>query len=154
LLAPRLAAHHGVVIENKIYSISIHYRAAADKRQALRAINRAVRDLSGTRRIGGKLVVNLLPAGAPTKGAALERARRLLGCVSALYVGDDETDEDVFGALGPKRLLSVRVGPAVRSKAMYHLKSQTQIDGLLRELVALRPNAKIRLKPDTTYDAA
>ena len=94
-LAPRLAPCQGVIIEDKIYSLSIHYRAARDRQQAARAIDAAVRDLTGTRRIGGKLVLNLVPAGAPNKGAALERARRLLVCDAALYVGDDETDEEV-----------------------------------------------------------
>src|SRR5262249_28671714 len=79
-LSPRLAPFSGVMIENKTYSISIHYRAARDKMQALRAIDRATRDLRGARRLGGRLVVNVLPKGAPTKGTALERARRLLVC--------------------------------------------------------------------------
>ena len=138
LLSPRLAPFRGVVIEDKIYSISIHYRAARDKQHALRAIDRATRELPGSRRIGGRLVVNLVPNGAPTKGTALERARRLLVCDTAVYVGDDETDEDVFGVSGPDRLLSVRVGSAARSRAMYCLKHQGEIDGLLRRLVALR----------------
>ena len=84
------------------------------------------------------MVVNLLPEGAPTKGTALERARRLLVCDLALYVGDDETDEDVFGVSGPERLLSVRVGSAPQSRALYCLKHQGEIDGLLRRLVTLR----------------
>jgi trehalose 6-phosphate phosphatase len=137
-LSPRLAPYRGVVIENKTYSISIHYRAARDKQQALRAIDCAIRDLRGTRRIGGRMVVNLLPKEAPTKGTALERACRLLACDFALYVGDDETDEDVFGVLASDRLLSIRVGSAAGSRAMYCLKHQGEIDGLLRRLVALR----------------
>jgi trehalose 6-phosphate phosphatase len=140
-LSPRLAAHRGIVIENKTYSISIHYRAARDKQQALCAIDSATSDLRGARRIGGRMVVNFVPKGAPTKGAALERARRLLVCDSALYVGDDETDEDVFGVLGPEHLVSVRVGASAASRATFCLKHQGEIDGLLRRLVALRAQA-------------
>jgi trehalose 6-phosphate phosphatase len=139
-LRPRLAGCAGIVIEDKTYSLSIHFRAARNKRNALRAIDAAVRDLPGARRIGGKLVVNLVPEGAPTKGAALERARRLLMCDTALYVGDDETDEEVFSAMRAGRLLSVRVGDAEESQASFRLKHQRQIDGLLRQLVALRPH--------------
>ena len=84
------------------------------------------------------MVVNLLPKGAPTKGTALERACRLLVCDLALYVGDDETDEDVFGEFSPERLLSVRVGSSLASRALYCLKHQGEIDQLLRRLVALR----------------
>jgi trehalose 6-phosphate phosphatase len=36
-LSPRLAPFSGIVIENKTYSISIHYRAARNKLQALSA---------------------------------------------------------------------------------------------------------------------
>jgi trehalose 6-phosphate phosphatase len=143
LLSPRLAPFRGIVIENKTYSISIHYRAARDKENALRVIDRATRDLHGSRRIGGRMVVNLLPKGAPTKGTALERARRLLACDLALYVGDDETDEDVFGIHGPERLLSVRVGASAESRAKYCLKHQGEIDELLRRLVALRQRVPV-----------
>lgn len=139
-LSPRLAAFNGIVIENKTYSISIHYRAARDKVQALRAIDRATRDLRGARRLGGRFVVNVLPKDAPTKGTALERARRLLVCDAALYVGDDETDEDVFQAIAPQRLLSIRVGAAPESRARFCLKHQGEIDKLMRRLVALRPH--------------
>src|SRR5262245_20482479 len=48
-LAPRLAPYRGIVIENKTYSISIHYRGARDKQAALRAIDRATRDPRGAR---------------------------------------------------------------------------------------------------------
>lgn len=139
-LVPRLQSCKGVLLEDKVYSISIHYRAARDRRRALRAIDAAIRDLPDARRIGGKLVVNLVPCGAPTKGAALERARRLLVCDAALYVGDDETDEEVFEGIRSDRLLSIRVEPAGRTRAPYVLKHQRQIDTLLRQLVAFRPD--------------
>jgi trehalose 6-phosphate phosphatase len=141
-LTPRLEDCRGIVIEDKTYSISIHYRAARDRAEALRAIDAAIADLPGARRIGGKLVVNLLPKEAPTKGEALERSRRLLMCDSALYVGDDETDEDVFRGFDRTRLLGVRVGAAEGSMAKYCLRHQTEIDGLLRQLIALRSLAR------------
>src|SRR5262245_17231825 len=150
-LSPRLASCRGVVIENKTYSISIHYRGARDKKAALQAIDSATRDLRGARRVGGRMVVNLLPRGAPTKGTALERARRLLVCDLALYVGDDETDEDVFGVTGPERLLSVRVGSASQSQAQFCLKHQGEIDRLLRRLMALRASMEwLKTEPLTS----
>ena len=73
--------------------------------------------LGPVRLVGGKHVVNLLPAGAPHKGLALERARARLGCDTAIYVGDDETDEDVFALDQPGRLLAIRVGRKPSSSA-------------------------------------
>jgi len=95
--------------------------------------------LRGARRLGGRLVVNVLPKDAPNKGTALERARRLLVCDTALYVGDDDTDEDVFATISSARLLSVRVGAAAATRAKFCLKHQGEIDRLLRRLAALRP---------------
>jgi len=139
-LLPRLADCEGVRIEDKVYSISIHYRAARHKRAALHAIDRAIRELPGSHRIQGRQVVNLVPRGAPTKGDALEHVRRLLVCDAAVYVGDDETDEDVFLNGHRERLLSVRVGRAKHSHANYRLRHQRDVDAFLRELLALRPH--------------
>jgi trehalose 6-phosphate phosphatase len=128
----------GLVIENKTYSLAIHYRHVRRKRQVLKAINEAVIGLRGSRALGGKQAVNLVHRDAPHKGVALERARRLLACDCAIYVGDDETDEDAFTVASRERLLSIRVGARRTSGARYYLKSQYEIDSLLRNLVGLR----------------
>lgn len=138
-LRQRLAAYQGVIVEDKTYSVAVHYRRAKQKRRAVRAVAAAVRTLRGVRIIGGSEAVNLVPRGAPHKGDALERARRLLVCDTAIYVGDDETDEDAFGASRPDRLLSIRVGRARQSRARYRLKDQREIDRFLQALLVLRP---------------
>jgi trehalose 6-phosphate phosphatase len=128
----------GIVIEDKTYSVTLHYRHARNKARALAAINAAVRRVRGARILGGKAAVSLIPRGAPNKGVALERARRLLVCDSAMYVGDDDTDEDAF-AQESDRLLGIRVGLAPDSHARYGLKNQKEVDDLLKALLALRP---------------
>jgi trehalose 6-phosphate phosphatase len=141
-LRRRLAALPGVAIEDKTYSVTIHYRRARHKRRALRAIHAAVRELRGRRAIGGNEAVNLVPRGAPHKGTALERARRLLVCDTAIYVGDDDTDEDAFAAGRPDRLLAIRIGRNGRSHAPYRLRDQNEIDAFLQALLALRPASR------------
>ena len=128
----------GVAVEDKTYSVTVHYRRAKHKDRVRRVVAQAVRDLRGARVVGGSEAVNVVPRGAPHKGEALERARRLLACDTAIYVGDDETDEDAFGAARSDRLLSVRIGNARRSRAAYRLKDQRQIDRFLRALLTLR----------------
>ena len=88
-------------------------------------------------------MINLLPRGAPHKGIALERERERLGCDTAIYVGDDETDEDVFALGQPGRLLTIRVGASPSSAASYYLRGQADVDGLMRFLLLARqkPNA-------------
>jgi trehalose 6-phosphate phosphatase len=82
----------------------------------------------------GKSVVNVMPPTASHKGTALLEYMRRLGCSTALYVGDDETDEDVF-ALRDARVLTVRIGKKNGSSARYFLKRQTEITQVLRLLV-------------------
>jgi trehalose 6-phosphate phosphatase len=142
-----LADQAGVVIEDKSLSLSIHYRQSRQKKRARAAILAAVAQIErrdSVRMMGGKQVVNLLPEGAPHKGVALERARARLGCDTALYVGDDETDEDVFALDQPGRLLGVRVGERAASHADYCLRAQREIDGLLRVLIRARTEAAAR----------
>jgi trehalose 6-phosphate phosphatase len=138
-LERRLRGCQGVQVEDKRYSLAVHYRRARHPRQALAAILRAVRQLRGYRLIGGDRTVNLVPRGAPHKGVALERARRLLVCDTAIYVGDDDTDEDAFRAARADRLLAVRIGRSARTRARYWLKDQADIDRFLQALLALRP---------------
>jgi len=62
------------------------------------------------------------------------------GADVALYVGDDVTDEDVFGIDQPGRLLSVRVGDSRGSAAHYYLRKQAEVVRLLAVLAKLREN--------------
>jgi trehalose 6-phosphate phosphatase len=137
-LENRLGRFHGIVLEDKKYSLTIHYRHARPRGEAMGAIEAAVRGLRGARRIAGKETVNLLPSEGVNKGDALERARCLLGCDKSIYVGDDDTDEDAFAHTRAGRLLGVRVGLRLRSSAEYYLKDQHDIDALLKRLVELR----------------
>jgi trehalose 6-phosphate phosphatase len=135
-LAPLLAPYRGVELEDKHVSLAVHYRRSREKRRALAAIHEAVATLGAVRVVGGKQVVNVLPEGAPHKGLALERLRSEQGCDTALYIGDDETDEDVFGLDQPGRLLSIRVGARRGSQASYYLRDQREVDTVLALLLA------------------
>jgi trehalose 6-phosphate phosphatase len=125
----------GVVVENKSYSLSFHYRTVDQRDEARALISRIVAELSPPPRIVlGKSVVNVMPPTASHKGTALLEYMRRLDCNTALYVGDDETDEDVF-ALRDHRILTVRVGKKTGSSARYFLKRQAEITEVLRLLV-------------------
>ncbi len=125
-------------VEDKGYSLAIHYRRAQSQTLARRAILAAVTALPfPMRRVGGKCVVNLVPPGAPDKGVALGRLRAAERAQQVLYVGDDDTDEDVF-VLDEPWLLTVRVGRSRTSAASYFLGDQPAIDELLSRLLRLR----------------
>lgn len=137
-LTEELPTHRGLVIEEKQYSVTIHYRRVRDKRRALQAINEAVDELEEARTISSPHAVTVMPHGGPDKGVALQKARRLFACDAAIYVGDDDTDEDAFVSDQPGRLLSVRIGSPRKSGARFRLRSQAEINTLLRVLRELR----------------
>jgi trehalose 6-phosphate phosphatase len=142
LLEAALANLSSVDVEDKRFSLAVHYRRSREKRAARRAIHAAVLALPiPMRTIPGKLVINVLPDKAPHKGDALTHLRALERADTAIYVGDDATDEDVFELDQPGRLLSVRVGHSSGSAANYYVRDQREVDTLLRRLVSYRREA-------------
>lgn len=133
-LHAEFGAAAGIVIEDKIQSLSVHYRQAPRRDAARRRIEAAVAALAGARQVGGKCVVNVVPEGAPDKGSALVAAMARAGVARALFAGDDTTDEHVFELDLPGRLFPIRVGAAERSAARYLIEDQAGIDALLERL--------------------
>jgi trehalose 6-phosphate phosphatase len=134
----------GVMIENKGFSLAVHYRGSRAKRRLRAAIWAVGSELPGARLIGGKDVVNVVPQGGPHKGTALERALVRHRCQTAIFVGDDDTDEDVFSLEQPGRLLAIRIGRNRRSRAPYYLPTQAAIDPFLDTLIAAGRRSKDR----------
>lgn len=125
-----------VYFEDKRSTLSVHYGLGRRWRIAEAAVLRAASALDGARIVHGKKVLNLIPAGLPNKGDAVRALIRRQHVETALYAGDDVTDEDAF-AVGEPLVLGVRVGPG-RTKAAYRIAAQQQVDDLLEVLVALR----------------
>jgi trehalose 6-phosphate phosphatase len=144
-LASTLPKIPGVHIEDKGVSLAVHYRQARSRAAVRRLILIAAADLSNARIIEGKMVVNVVPAEAPDKGTALVSLCKRLRCESAIYVGDDENDEDVFALASHGHLLGIRVGQSRRSQAAYYLPSQATVDRLLAELIHARSATMKRL---------
>ena len=136
-LTPHLPAELGVRIEDKRYTVTLHFRGAPDRDRAVAAIETAVEALPDISILRGKEAINLLPRGRGNKGMALAQARDIFACHHAIYVGDEDTDEAAFAA-GGERTLAIRVEPSERSQAKYHIGSQLDIDAFLRTLLDLR----------------
>jgi trehalose-phosphatase len=85
----------------------------------------------------GKKVVEILPAGAKSKGAAVKALLARLRPASqrplAVYFGDDTTDESVFRSLR-KNDLGILVGRPRRSHARFYLRSPEQVGKFLGRL--------------------
>jgi len=127
----------GIVLEDKTYSLTFHFRHAPDRGAAERLLAaRAGRLLPEPTLLDGKFVLNLLPSGAPHKGEALAGLLARSDCDRALYVGDDASDEAVFQMHSPV-VLSVRVDRDRSSAANLYLRGQKDVTRLLRELVRI-----------------
>lgn len=118
-------------LEDKTYSLTLHSRSPRALRSFLLRLRRRP-SLPAARFLHGRDSVDVLVT-AWDKGKALDRLLRKTKRSSALFVGDDATDEDVF-ALRRRSLLTVRVGRDRKSRAMFMLRSQKNIDTLLGEI--------------------
>ncbi len=128
----------GIEIEDKDFSLAIHYRRSRNKKEAREQILAAIARLEVSPRIiQGKLVYNLIPEGAPHKGAAILDLLKKSGMRHAFYIGDDDTDEDVFGLpYEAGQVMTVRVGKKSASRARYFLERQSEINRLLELLLS------------------
>jgi trehalose 6-phosphate phosphatase len=125
----------GATVEDKTYSLAFHYRTSGRKRTAREAVFKMLAHLHPSPRILlGKDIVNVVPGGAPHKGVALLELMHRLNRTAALYIGDDETDEDVF-SLPDARIVTVRIGRKKTSAAKFFLDRQSEITELLRYLI-------------------
>lgn len=123
----------GVLVENKIFSASVHYRSlkTAYKRGffgRMKVLTSAPSKILHWR--SGHKVFELLPRNAAHKGDAVTRLAARLGQPFCVAVGDDLTDEDMFKTLAG-RGITIRVGSKAGSKAGYFLSGQAEVLRLL-----------------------
>lgn len=137
-LMPYLAgdpALAGVMLEDKEYSLSLHYRLAPQPAVAAHRLHAVIAALQPAPVVvGGKQVFNLMPTHASNKGRALRSLLRHEGLEQALYVGDDDTDETIF-ADAPAPWLTVRIEPSPVSAARFFLRQQDEMTLLLQKIV-------------------
>lgn len=117
MLEPLERSTRGVLVENKRWTLSVHYRLALDSAApAVVASARDVAQQTGLRVTVGKKVVELRPPVTINKGTAACQIAEQFGAFgssgSVLFAGDDLTDEDAFRALRDRfpRAVTVRVG--------------------------------------------
>jgi trehalose 6-phosphate phosphatase len=131
-LKRRLLTVAGVLVENKRYTLAVHYRGVRQK--DVRLVRETVYDLvlpfwREFKITRGKKVIEVRPNVPWSKGTAIQQVLTLLkrekeGCV--IYTGDDATDEDAFEALRGNGITIV-VGKKQRSKAMYWVRNPAEV---------------------------
>jgi trehalose 6-phosphate phosphatase len=125
----------GVEVENKRYSLTFHCRWADESAGMGETLRQFCRQLTPAPYcIFGKASVNVLPPGSTGKGEAALALMTHLRQSGLFFVGDDETDESVFG-LQEGLVMGVRIGKQPDSLANFYLRRQGEIEDILRFLV-------------------
>lgn len=141
-LGERLKGVPGILVENKTLSLSLHLRRVhpSHRSQVRRLFARTLKPYlirEEVRVTRGKMVLEVRPAVHWDKGSAVRLIRRELRRSSRTflcYLGDDETDEAAFRALG-ERDLAVFVGGRKRgSAAPYYLRDPGEVEDFLKRL--------------------
>jgi trehalose-phosphatase len=140
-LGPLLDPLRGVVLENKTWTLSVHYRMADDGvLPRLRGVVDRVVARNGLRVTEGRMVLEIRPPVAVDKGTAIERLAGDLGALrdgaSLLFAGDDTTDEDAFRLLRAEcpKAVTVQVGGTVPTSAEFVVGSPDDIRLLLQRI--------------------
>lgn len=145
-LTPLLADIAGVILENKTWTLSVHYRRADEGVvPRLQAIVEGVAMRNGLWVGEGKKILEIRPPVSVDKGTAIARITRELGGAesdgSVFFAGDDVTDEDAFRWLRAEnpRAITVHVGDRLDTAAEFRFTSLDQVRAVL-EYVARPAN--------------
>jgi len=89
----------GVVLEDKMLTLSLHYRQAPAEEARVVSLAEGLADTLGLKVLSGRMVVELRAPVDIDKGTALIHLARGWKLKRALYAGDDLTDVDAFRGL-------------------------------------------------------
>jgi trehalose 6-phosphate phosphatase len=111
----------GVVVEDKLYALAIHYRQAPEIRSALGeglAERKPFLAAHNLEILAGKFVIEVKPRGI-TKGTGVRRMLATAPFVQRrpLFIGDDTTDEDAFRQLPDFHGIGFSVGRQIDGAA-------------------------------------
>ena len=140
-IAPTLFDSPGLFLENKRYTLALHYRLARPQdMQPVEGFLAAVREYQckgiTLEVIHGKKVIEVRPVGS-NKGKAVQflLAGKYTNTLP-IYIGDDLTDEEAFVSLGERGITIVVADPPRTSAAQYYLKDTREVLRFLSVLVS------------------
>ncbi|HEX9637547.1 MAG TPA: trehalose-phosphatase [Acidobacteriota bacterium] len=152
-LAQELESIDGVLIENKRFSVAVHYRRVDPRRVAAieRAMDQALARHSGLKKTGGKKIFELRPDidwdkgkallrlldRLPSKGSGARSKAKPAGTAFPIYVGDDDTDEDAFAVLAERGAGVVVTDRPKPTRARYSLQDPKEVEFFLRRLAEI-----------------
>lgn len=153
-LLERLAAaadDTGMVLENKVYSASLHFRQAYDEAGVIERLQSALADgtgIEGFEFFWGNKILEIRRRNGVNKGTALDSLIERRRLESVIFLGDDTTDADALrvlrqskasGAVSGMGIAVIQDGaPAsVLENADYSLNGVSEVAAFLRLLSAI-----------------
>jgi len=141
-LTEKLSGIQGVLIENKKFSIAVHYRLV-DEEKYFAGIKDEVKDVVGKhkslRLMHGKKVFEILPAIDWDKGKAVRWILKALSLswdeTEVVYIGDDTTDEDAFRAVRTRGVGILVSKERKASAADFRLLSVEQVKSFFERIL-------------------
>ncbi|MFD2784506.1 bifunctional alpha,alpha-trehalose-phosphate synthase (UDP-forming)/trehalose-phosphatase [Hymenobacter rubripertinctus] len=129
----------GSFVEEKDFSLVWHFRRADAELGAMRArelMNHLtfITSNADLQVMEGNKVIEIKTAGI-NKGTAAARWLATYPTDFIFAIGDDRTDEDTFRVMPPEAY-TVKVGPAPRSLARYHVAGPTDVRHILRGMLS------------------
>ena len=149
MLNNSLGTIRGVIVEDKRFTVSIHYRLVKKKeidrvKDILQRVVEAARLSDKVKITHGKKVYEIRPDVHWHKGMAVKLIIEKYGSKGRkdvflpVYVGDDLTDEDAFRVIENYDGVSVYVGGVnPRSIARYYLKTCKEVNKFMKELLKI-----------------
>ena len=132
-------ANPGLLVEIKDSGAALHYRQAPDYEAVARQLVESLLVELGDeyRLIGGKMVFEIAPR-CRDKGVAIRNfmADPVFAGREPVFLGDDVTDEDGFAVINDLGGISVRVGDARDTAALYSMPDTVSVLGWLRSALA------------------
>jgi len=139
-LGLRLGHLPGLLVEDKLLSLAVHYRKVdpAHRDEVTSTVAAVAAQDEAFRVQAGHAVVEILPAIPWDKGEALKQIAGRLGIPrsAVFYVGDDTTDESAFRAI--PNGTSISVGASRPSAARWMARGTDDVCGLLAWVGGLR----------------
>ena len=142
------AKTEGVLIEDKEFTLSLHYRMVHVEDAVIKSMfDKVINPYQAKGEItimAGKKVFEVRPAKGGRKGKIVmglflrERLATNDMNIIPIYIGDDVTDEDAFKEMVNKKGVTIRVGKNDASLAHYYVNDAEEVTKLLEMILKLK----------------
>ena len=139
LLKRKIRNITGAFIEDKKFSISLHYRTVDEKAipSVFKCFDEVAAPFINKKKLAfikGKMVLEMVPYASWNKGYAVLWLLEYLGSdFFPIYAGDDTTDETAFNAL-KKIGITIKVGKSNKTSASYRIEKQVDLIKMLEKI--------------------